>query len=97
MKKEFKEKDAPIAGTTKPHVVHFENREKGHISGVIKVISSNERELSLDTHAGGLSLTGSSLKIIKFNAEEGYLSFEGVPTSLKYTAAKQPLFKRMFS
>ncbi|MCL2848244.1 MAG: hypothetical protein FWE13_05845 [Firmicutes bacterium] len=81
----------------KPHSVHFDNREKGHITGVTKVVSSNDKELMLETHAGGLFLAGAGLRITKFNADEGYLSFEGTPNALKYTATKQPLLKRMFS
>jgi len=81
----------------KPHSIHFDNREKGNITGVIKVVSSNDKELVLETHAGGLTLTGMGLRITKFNADEGYLSFEGVPNSLRYSAVKQPILKRIFS
>jgi len=82
---------------TKNHVVNIDNRNKGSITGVIKVISSNATSLILDTSVGGLTLLGSSLKILKFNAEEGFLSFEGTTNSVRYTAAKVPFFKRIFS
>jgi len=89
----MKELDMP----KRPHNINFENREKGHVTGVSKVVSSNDRELVLESSAGGLTLTGSGLKIIKFNAEEGFLSFEGVPNAFRYSAAKVPLIKRIFS
>ena len=81
----------------RPHTLNIENRTKGFITGVIKVISSNETQLLLETTAGGLTILGSALKINKFNADDGVLSFEGAVNSFKYTAAKVPLLKRMFS
>jgi len=79
------------------HVVNIDNRAKGNITGVDKVISSNTTQLLLETSNGGLTVLGSELKILKFNADEGYLSFEGTVNSLKYSAAKVPFFKKIFS
>ena len=81
----------------KNHVLNIDNREKGTVTGVIKVISSNHTQLLLDTSAGGLTILGGELKIQKFNADEGYLSFEGTVNSFKYSAAKVPFFKKIFS
>jgi len=81
----------------KHHTVQFDNREKGNVTGVVKVISSSETNLFLETSHGGLTLTGSDFKITKFNADEGYLAFEGAVNSFKYSAAKVPFFKRIFS
>ena len=81
----------------KPHTLNIENRAKGFVTGVTKVISSNDSLLTLETGAGGLAIMGSGLKIHKFNAEDGTLTLEGTVNSVKYSAAKVPFLKRVFS
>ncbi|MCI8413608.1 MAG: hypothetical protein HFE47_05910 [Clostridia bacterium] len=71
-------------------------REKGSLTGIEKVISSCETSLNLVTSCGNLVIGGEKLKIIKFNAGDGTLEFEGNVSSLKYSGAKQPLIKRIF-
>jgi len=83
--------------TKRNHVINLDNREKGNITGVIKVISSNNVQLLLETSAGGLTIMGNELKILKFNADEGYLSFEGTINSVKYSAPKVSFIKKIFS
>jgi len=95
MIKEDKKGNSPAP--TKPHSLNIENREKGQLTGVIKVVSSNDTQLVLETSQGGLQLSGNGFKIIKFNADEGYLSFEGITNAIKYSAAKVPLLKKIFS
>ena len=79
------------------HAVNLENREKGFITGVEKVVSSNDTQLSLETSAGGLTVVGSELKINKFDAESGALAFLGSVNALKYSGAKVSFLKRIFS
>lgn len=86
-------KPAPIK---KEHFVHIDNRSKASMNGVNKVISSCDNTILLDTSEGGLTVLGSSLKIVKFDAVIGELSFEGVINRLTYSAAKEPLMKRLF-
>jgi len=81
----------------KPHVITVENREKGTVSGVAKVISANDGALVLETGQGGLAITGSGIKIAKYDVETGMLAFEGAIVGVKYSGAKVSLFKRMFS
>ena len=83
----------------KPHVITIENREKGQLSGVAKVLSANETALLLETGAGKLALAGAGIKITKYDVETGVLTFEGTVTSVKYSGAgvKPPLLRRMFS
>ncbi|MCL2798236.1 MAG: YabP/YqfC family sporulation protein [Firmicutes bacterium] len=81
----------------KPHAVSLENREKGTVSGVSKVVSACDSALVLETGQGGLSITGSGIKIARYDDQTGMLAFEGAITSLKYSGAKMPLLKRMFS
>ena len=66
------------------------------MTGVDKVISSNENCILLETSEGGLTVSGSGLKINKFDAESGQLTFEGTVNKMQYSAAKLPLAKRIF-
>jgi len=81
----------------KPHALTLENREKRTASGVVKVIGANDTSLTLETSQGGLSITGSGIKIAKYDVETGMLAFEGSVAGVKYSGAKVPLLKRMFS
>jgi len=78
------------------HSINIENRERGLVTGVEKVVSSSDTALTLETTCGGLVISGSGLKINKFDIESGALSFEGVTNNIKYSASKVPLLKRMF-
>lgn len=80
----------------KPHTFTLENRKRALMTGVIKVISSNETCLLLETSDGGLSVVGEGLKINKFDVDSGQLTFEGVVNKMQYSAAKAPLLKRIF-
>ncbi len=71
-------------------------REKGSLTGIEKVVSSCDTSLNLISTCGNLLISGEKLKIIKFNASDGTLDFEGSVQSVKYSGAKQPLFKRIF-
>ena len=80
----------------KTHALNLNCREKGSLSGIEKVISSNETMLNLVSCCGGLVITGENLKILQFNAETGALDFEGNVFAIKYNAPKKPLLKRIF-
>lgn len=80
----------------KPHSITLENRKRALMTGVDKVISSNENCILLETSEGGLTVSGSGLKINKFDAESGQLTFEGTVNKMQYSAAKLPLAKRIF-
>lgn len=76
--------------------ITIENRKKGMVTGVSKVVSSCETALDLVTAEGGLSITGTELKINKYDIDSGVLVFEGTVNKLQYTAAKTSLLKKMF-
>jgi sporulation protein YabP len=80
----------------KPHTLTIDGRDKGMLTGVEKVISSNETGLVLETGAGGLTITGAGLKINKFDMDSGALVFEGTVNSVRYSTAKIPFLKRIF-
>lgn len=78
------------------HELHISCREKGNLTGIEKVISSCDTALNLISACGNLTVSGEKLKIIKFNASDGTLEFEGSVSAIKYSGAKQPLLKRLF-
>ena len=80
----------------KQHELHIICRNKGTLTGIEKVISSNAETLNLVSACGALVVSGTGLKILRFNAADGTLEFEGEVTGLKYAAKKQPLLMRLF-
>lgn len=84
----------------KAHTLSIEQRNKGTVTGVEKVISSNDCSIQLHTTEGGLQLNGKEFKIKKFSQDEGVISFEGEVDSIKYSQMSSPqkggMFKKMF-
>ncbi|MDR3022277.1 MAG: hypothetical protein LBU60_06375 [Clostridiales bacterium] len=86
--------------TKRPHSITIDSRKRGLISGVDKVVSSNDISIILHTSEGALQIMGKDFKIKKFSQEEGVLAFEGDLESLKYANIKQGtsggMLKKMF-
>ena len=82
--------------TARPHTVTLEECKKATLTGVSEVLSYGEDELCIATSQGNLTVKGKNLKIIRFNTEEGALSFGGEVSLIKYASAKTPLLKRLF-
>lgn len=80
----------------KQHTLEITSRNSGSLTGIEKVVSSCDTALVLVTSEGGLSIAGTGLKINRFNVDEGTLSFAGTVNSIKYSAAKVPMLKRIF-
>lgn len=80
----------------KQHSLEIASRKNGLITGVEKVVSSCDTSLVLSTSEGGLTVTGTGLKINKFSVEDGTLGFDGTVNAVRYSAAKVPLLKRIF-
>ncbi len=78
------------------HAFNMTDRKKATLTGVGKVESSNATEIALVTCLGRLVVTGSELKIERFDVAVGDLALTGNIDCIKYTAAKQPLLKRIF-
>ncbi len=78
------------------HAFNMTDRKKAALTGVCKVESSNAGEIALDTCLGRLIITGSELKIDRFDVAVGDLALSGNIDCIKYAAAKQPLLKRLF-
>lgn len=80
----------------KRHAVNLDCRTKGNMTGVEEVLSYGDDELCLMTSEGRLTVAGKELRIIKFNTEDGSLSFTGKVNAVKYEEKKPPLLKRIF-
>ena len=78
------------------------NREKGCIQGVRDVNSFDEKEISLVTEAGTLSIKGEGLHVTRRDLERQEVDIEGKVDSLIYsqgiTKAKggEGMLKRLF-
>ncbi len=72
------------------------DRKKASMTGVAKVDGASDNEISLTTCLGRLIVTGSELKIVKFDDTDGNLSLTGNIDAIKYAQAKVPLIKRIF-
>ena len=82
--------------TTIPHGFEVKDRNKCSMTGIQKVVTSSESHISLVSSCGAMEIEGKNLKINNFNAEDGTIGFEGEITSVRYTAKKVPLLKRLF-
>lgn len=80
----------------KSHSLTVENRSKAIMSGIIKVISSNQTEIWLETADGNLVINGNDMKINKFDVVSGELNLVGKINKFAYQNAKLPFLKRIF-
>lgn len=91
MGKEEMTKRAPM-----PHSIVMDDRKKADISGVARVITFDESEVSLETDLGALILTGDKLHVTRLMLEEGRLTLEGRIDGVEYEqrGKKRGLFHR---
>ena len=84
----------------RPSNITIEKREKINISGIEEVLSMSENSFSVVTSSGALTVTGTGMRINKYNADEGFLVVDGAVKGLNYTeTAGKPsggFFKRLF-
>ncbi len=66
------------------------------LTGVISVDAFSEDCLKLSLNGDKLFITGENIKITAFSKATGNLQADGVFTSFKYNAKKQPILKRLF-
>ena len=91
-------KDEKVIPQTKftSHSVNMTDRKKAVMTGVAKVDGATETEIELTTALGRLLVTGTGLKIAKYDDTDGNLTLLGNIDSIKYAVAKTPLIKRIF-
>ena len=78
------------------HSVTMTDRKKASMTGVTKVDGAGDNEISLTTCLGRLIVSGTELKIVKFDEQDGDLTISGNIDGLKYAQQKAPLLKRIF-
>ena len=80
------------------HTLNLENRKKLTLSGAGEVISSDDKQVILNTSGGRLKITGSDLSIGKLNVETGELSLTGNINIIEYKEikGKGELFSSIF-
>lgn len=83
--------------SAKAHSLQCDSRKKTLVTGVKEVISANETLVLIDTSAGLLEISGTDIKIQKYNADEGGLVITGEFNTFKYDQARARGFlKRLF-
>ncbi|MCH5162176.1 MAG: YabP/YqfC family sporulation protein [Clostridiales bacterium] len=93
----MKENNAEVFKTKfTSHSIAVTDRKKATLTGVVRVESSNATEIILVSCLGRLVISGSELKIERFDEASGDLALSGNIDGIKYTAAKQSLLKRIF-
>lgn len=82
------------------HCIHMENREVLSITGVKDVGSFNDREVTVFTDAGGMTVEGEGLHITKLNLDDGQIIIEGEICAIDYDddspAQKGSFLSRVF-
>lgn len=83
--------------SAKAHSLQCDGRKKLLITGVKEVINANDVLVLVDTSGGLLEITGTEIKIQKYNADEGGLVITGEFVCFKYDQARaKGFFKRLF-
>lgn len=78
------------------HSFAMTDRKKASLTGVTKVDGMTDTQIDVTTCLGRLIITGSELKISKFDVDDGNLALTGNIDAIKYVQAKQSLIKRIF-
>ena len=80
-----------------------ENREKMNVSGVLDVLSFDDRVILMETELGLLTVKGEKLKVNKLNLESEEVIIDGVIQNLSYSDTelgknknKNNLFSKIF-
>ena len=70
------------------HTLNIEDRKLLSLTGITKVLSSDDKQIILDSVSGRLKILGSSLSIGKLNVDTGELSLLGHINLLEYKDIK---------
>ena len=66
------------------HCIHMDNREILSVTGVKDVGSFNDREVTVFTDAGGMTVEGVGLHITKLDLQDGQIVVEGEIGAIEY-------------
>lgn len=86
------------SNVAKKHIVRVVYGEAVEISGVVNVLSYNDKEILLKTSDNQLLIRGSGFNIEVLNLEQGEVKAVGKFTEMSYVkdAAKPSFMKRIF-
>lgn len=94
---ESREKGSRTEYSGESHEMVLTNRQKLAMSGVLEVVSFNEKQVQLGTAHGPLMIGGEDLNIQQLNLENGKLVIEGMITSFSYNLkGRKSLINRVF-
>lgn len=94
---ESREKGSRTEYSGESHEMVLTNRQKLAMSGVLEVVSFNEKQVQLGTAHGPLMIGGEDLNIQQLNLENGRLVIEGMITSFSYNLkGRKSLINRVF-
>ena len=78
-----------ISGMGKSHKIIITNRKLCNITGVLDVISFDEKEVLLETEQGMMTMRGQDLHVNRLALDKGEADLEGSIDSIQYTATSQ--------
>ena len=79
--------EAIANGGTRVHKLSILGRQSASITGVVDVISFDEKEVVLDTEKGMLTIKGDGLHISRLSLDKGEVEMEGKADSFLYSDA----------
>ena len=82
----------------KSNKITLTNQNQLCLSGITKVMTTTESEISVVLNGQNLCISGEKLSVTKLDVESGVLEATGLVTSMKFAGAKQKqnIFKRVF-
>ncbi|MGL5634208.1 MAG: sporulation protein YabP [Sarcina sp.] len=74
----------------------LENRKMLSLTGVLEVLSFDEKQINLNTSLGGLNITGKTLKVNKLDVQNGDVIITGYIKSIVYCNDKPKKRLKLF-
>lgn len=83
----------------KPNKIVITNQKEINLTGITKVNSATETNISLIINNKNLVIEGEKLHVLKLDVDSGIIDIEGCINTLKFDKSKQNknIFKRIFS
>lgn len=77
-------KQAAGSEAARPHTVTIDSRASMGLTGVREVLAFDEKQISLQTEGGEMTVSGEGLHVTALLLEEGRVSLEGQIDSIAY-------------
>lgn len=75
---------------SKEHKLNILDRQVSQVTGITKVVSIEEQQISLITDVGKVIITGKNLHAGKLDVTAGVLEFSGMVNNVSYVDYKTP-------